>query len=264
MKRMKRAYIDLPNGQMHYRYCGEGKPLVMLHMAAGSSEEYEKVAELLKDKFTVYAIDLFGYGYSDKQNQHTDGSKFTLPDHAESVIQFMDAMHIDKAVLYGVLVSANICVRIGIRWPERVESLGLVQLVYYDSYDEVVASRSNYPDIVPLDDGSHLLDIWKRSNSQKYPAEYVEWRAKAFVDAGAYAESMHQAMTHDEDYNILLPQLKTPAVVIAFENYVRAPWMKKVADLIPNAVHDVYKNNTLYAEIVDPETVADVIIKHFA
>lgn len=248
---------------MHYRYCGKGKPLIMIHMAVGSSEEFENLSELLKDKFTVYAIDLFGYGFSDKQNQSCGGAKFTLTDHAQSIIHFMDAMNIDKAILYGVLVSANICVRTAIRWPERVEKLGLVQMVYFDTYDEIVSMRGNFPDIIPQDDGSHMLEIWKRSNSQNYPAAQAQWRAVAFANAGYYAESMHQAMFHDEDYNILLPQVRTPAVVIAFEKYVRGPWMKKVAELIPNAEHDVYKGVTLYAEVITPEVCAEVILKHF-
>ena len=35
---MKKAYADIPEGQMHYRYEGEGEPILLLHMAVASSD----------------------------------------------------------------------------------------------------------------------------------------------------------------------------------------------------------------------------------
>ena len=37
---MKRAYADIPEGQMHYRMEGDGEPILLLHMAVGSSDEF--------------------------------------------------------------------------------------------------------------------------------------------------------------------------------------------------------------------------------
>ena len=63
---MKKAYIDLKRGQMHYRFAGNGDPVVMLHMSGNSSGEYEGSGNILAQKYSVYAVDLFGFGYSDK------------------------------------------------------------------------------------------------------------------------------------------------------------------------------------------------------
>ena len=40
---MKRAYLDLSRGQLHYRCAGSGTPVIMLHMSGSSSDEYEVV-----------------------------------------------------------------------------------------------------------------------------------------------------------------------------------------------------------------------------
>ena len=48
---MKKAYLDLPWGQMHYRYAGEGeKTIILLHMSGFSSTEYDKAGDILAAK----------------------------------------------------------------------------------------------------------------------------------------------------------------------------------------------------------------------
>ena len=44
---MKRAYVDIPEGQMHYRWEGEGEPILLLHAAVTSSAEYNRVIPYL-------------------------------------------------------------------------------------------------------------------------------------------------------------------------------------------------------------------------
>jgi len=39
---MKRAYADIPEGQIHYRVEGNGNPILLLHMAVASSDEILK------------------------------------------------------------------------------------------------------------------------------------------------------------------------------------------------------------------------------
>ena len=46
---MRRAYVDLDHGQVHYRTAGTGRPLVLLHQTASSSVMYERLAPHLED-----------------------------------------------------------------------------------------------------------------------------------------------------------------------------------------------------------------------
>lgn len=61
-------YYDWKYGQVHYKKIGFGKPVVLLHSLTigGSHCEFAKNIEELSEKYTVYAIDLPGFGYSDK------------------------------------------------------------------------------------------------------------------------------------------------------------------------------------------------------
>ncbi len=40
--RIKRAFLDTEDGQIHYRTGGEGKPLLLLHMNPRSSDEFRE------------------------------------------------------------------------------------------------------------------------------------------------------------------------------------------------------------------------------
>lgn len=57
-------------GDIHYTKTGSGKPLLLIHDLdyASSNVEWENLVSLLKEDYTVYAIDLLGCGRSEKPN----------------------------------------------------------------------------------------------------------------------------------------------------------------------------------------------------
>ena len=61
-------YYEWKYGQVHYKKSGFGKPVVLLHSLTigGSHREFGKNIDELSQKYTVYAVDLPGFGYSDK------------------------------------------------------------------------------------------------------------------------------------------------------------------------------------------------------
>ena len=44
---MKRGYVDTPEGQVHYRTEGSGEPILLLHKAGLSSDEYTEMLPFL-------------------------------------------------------------------------------------------------------------------------------------------------------------------------------------------------------------------------
>ena len=57
-------------GNIHYTKEGSGKPLLLIHdlnpMASG--HEWKQLIPLLRDEYTIYTIDLLGFGRSEKAN----------------------------------------------------------------------------------------------------------------------------------------------------------------------------------------------------
>jgi pimeloyl-ACP methyl ester carboxylesterase len=116
------------NGQtIHYLQQGSGKPLILVHGFAGSTYTWRKLIPLLADNYTVYALDLLGFGLSDKP---VDGN-YDLDAQGKLVIGFMDALHITNATLAGHSMGGVVVGYAALDAPSKVDSLVLVSPGFY-------------------------------------------------------------------------------------------------------------------------------------
>ncbi len=76
-------YWPTPDGDVFYKKAGDGPPLLLVHgIGAGcSSYEFRHIFEALSEHHTVYAMDLLGFGKSDKP---------ALPYSHETYIKLID------------------------------------------------------------------------------------------------------------------------------------------------------------------------------
>ena len=116
------------NGQtIHYLQQGSGKPLILVHGFAGSTYTWRKLTALLADHYTVYALDLLGFGLSDKP---ADGN-YDLDSQGRLVIGFMDALHIPHATLAGHSMGGVVVGYAALDAPSKVAALILVSPGFY-------------------------------------------------------------------------------------------------------------------------------------
>ena len=83
---MASRYYTWHHGKVHYQKRGMGDPLVLVHNVypGASHEEYEHNQGELARHFTVYAVDLLGYGQSDAPRM-----KFTADTYVELIFDFL-------------------------------------------------------------------------------------------------------------------------------------------------------------------------------
>jgi len=113
--------IQLKQGDITYEAGGSGKNMVLLHCWAGSKEYWKWTVQALIPHFRVYALDLKGFGDSDKPE---DG--YTMCDFSELVAEFCDMLGIDRAILVGHSMGGKIAVDFAEQYPDRVDKLVLV------------------------------------------------------------------------------------------------------------------------------------------
>ena len=53
----KRAFLDTPDGQIHYIVAGAGEPILLLHQTPTSSDEYAEMVSILARTKLVVAMD---------------------------------------------------------------------------------------------------------------------------------------------------------------------------------------------------------------
>lgn len=83
---MPSHYYKWHHGQVHYLKRGMGDPLVLIHNVypGASQEEFERNIPELSRHFTVYALDLLGFGASDAPRM-----KYTAQTYIELIFDFL-------------------------------------------------------------------------------------------------------------------------------------------------------------------------------
>jgi len=114
-------YIRVNGGRIRYWVRGEGPALILVHGLAASVEFWQYNVGPLAAEHRVYALDLLGFGGSDKKIEH-----LSLEYAASFITDFMDAVGLERASLAGNSLGGLVCAQTAVRSPERVQKLILV------------------------------------------------------------------------------------------------------------------------------------------
>ena len=115
-------YINVDGLTVHYTAKGAGIPLLLLHGHGESGYTWRYNIDGLAEKFMVYALDLKGFGSSDKP---MDGD-YSIPAMSELVVRFMDELEIGQAVLVCHSFAGKIGIQTSLTHPMRCKGLGLL------------------------------------------------------------------------------------------------------------------------------------------
>ncbi|HEX6096008.1 MAG TPA: alpha/beta fold hydrolase [Thermoanaerobaculia bacterium] len=119
---MRGSFVQVGRHRIHYFSGGEGPPLVMVHGVASRAADAALVYGPLMRHRRIYALDLLGYGESDKPADFP----YSVPAQAEVVRGFMDAVGVREADVMGVSMGGWIALKAAADHPERVRKLVLV------------------------------------------------------------------------------------------------------------------------------------------
>lgn len=154
-KPIKRAFLDTAEGQIHYRIGGQGDPLLLLHMNPRSSDEFRELMPIFAQTQQVIAMDLMGFGDSDKPPR-----MYTVADYAKTVIALLDQLDIKKTSILGNHTGAFVAGEVAAAYPERVERLILCNVAGFGEAGKADLAERFEAGFVIQPDGSHLMERW--------------------------------------------------------------------------------------------------------
>jgi len=114
--------ISVGDVNIHYVEAGKGPVLLLIHGLGGSTFGFRHLIPFLNPRFRVIALDLKGFGYSDRP---LDGD-YSLLAQAHLIRDFLDALKIKSAAVLGHSLGGAVAMRLAVAFPERVERLILV------------------------------------------------------------------------------------------------------------------------------------------
>jgi pimeloyl-ACP methyl ester carboxylesterase len=109
------------NTVVHYLEAGQGPVLVLVHGLGASAESWRDSIRYLARGYRVVALDLPGYGKSDKPR-----SNYSIEYHAAALNDFIDALGRDKVALVGNSMGGWIAAMVALKNPEKISHLILV------------------------------------------------------------------------------------------------------------------------------------------
>ena len=118
----KGKFVTVGDKKVHYIEKGNGKPIILIHGFLYHTVMWKQNIDALAKKHKVYAIDLWGWGYSERLKEN----EYSFERYGKQIEGFMDALNIRKATLVGQSMGGGISVYVAAHNPERVDRLILV------------------------------------------------------------------------------------------------------------------------------------------
>ena len=122
--------IPVGPGSIHVeRYGHGGSAVLLVHGFGTCSFLWRNIApELALANRTAFAVDLFGYGESDRPFD----ADFSIAAQAEYLDHALTALRVSRATIVGVDLGGAIALRLAATRPERVDRMVLVNPIAYD------------------------------------------------------------------------------------------------------------------------------------
>lgn len=272
---VRRAFVYVDEGEIHYRYAGEGDtPLVMLHASPWSSLTLVGLIERLGRRRFVVAPDTWGNGDS----SHPGQVKLEIGDYSEVLLHVMDRLELDTVDLYGTHTGASIALELCVQHPERVRKV-ILDGVSLRSDEMRRDMLQNYAPPLQIDwYGGHLLWAWNFQRDQFLFFPYYAKKPENRIDRPLPSpEALHslvmEVLKSGAAYHLAyqaafryrpeerLPELSVPALVCAAENDPLVSVVHEAASLAQRAAtaatagidsHEALENTvTTYEDFLD-------------
>lgn len=113
--------IKLKDMNINYEETGEGQPIILLHGWLCSLETMKPIANILKNDFKIYNIDLPGFGKSDMPNK-----PFNTNDFGDFLKEFIKKLNIKNPILIGHSNGGRTIINYAGRNPGKTKKIVLI------------------------------------------------------------------------------------------------------------------------------------------
>ncbi|KAJ5369639.1 alpha/beta hydrolase [Penicillium cosmopolitanum] len=267
----------LINGnRIAYGIFGDGELVVLLHGTPFSSLVWRDIVpNLVKAGYKVHLFDLLGYGLSERPwNQSIDTSPTAQVPIFEGLLSFWN---IEKTHIVAHDFGGAIAQRFGIRSPERVKSLTLIDTVSFDSYPSPRTKQlmeNGLEKMITASDGDHRAHFreWILSGVYEKKKFENEGTLDTFLEyisgpigQGSYFQ--HQIRHYDPKHTMeIVDQLPTlgqlPVHLIWGKDdaWQVVDWAYKLNKTIPGSKLDIVDGAGHFSQHDKPEEISGLII----
>lgn len=148
-KGIESRYVQLGAYRIHYFAGGSGEPLVLVHGLGGRALDFAFLMPALAKNHRVFALDLLGYGDSDRPDVD-----YSVTLETGILRQFLDSQRLTRFDLAGWSMGGWISLNFAVQSPERVRRLVLLDsagMKFTPSFDLGLLSPHTMADMQALE-----------------------------------------------------------------------------------------------------------------
>jgi pimeloyl-ACP methyl ester carboxylesterase len=116
--------VDVEGVQYFYREVGENNQdtILMIHGFLGSSYDFIDVMNQLKDRYHVIAVDMIGFGLSEKPIDFN----YAKQNQAQGLVNFLDALEIEEVTIMAHSMGGEVSIHLAHDFPDYVKEMILI------------------------------------------------------------------------------------------------------------------------------------------
>lgn len=260
---------------LFFRKYGNGPPLVILHGLYGSSDNWVTIARSLSENFTVYLPDLRNHGQSPHSDRHDYDSM------SQDLFELTQELKINKFFLAGHSMGGKVAVRFAMKWPEKINSLIIIDISPFRSDDPERKFYNEHKHILGSVLSTDLSKIGSRAQAEALLAKNIESeKTRGFIlknlqrtGERTFAWKMNVKSLYDNLEKIVdgqpRPTIDTepitgfPVIFIKGEDSEYLPLVElgAIQKLFPAAEIITVKNAGHWINAERPDAIIDILLK---
>ena len=250
-----------------FAVAGEGPPLLLLNGGLMSLRAWDPVAERLERRFKVIRCDFRGQLLSPGRPEPS------LLNHAQDVVQLLDALDLDRVHVAGTSFGALVGVVLAAEYPDRVRSLAVIAAtdrVTSEMRDGALALERAAAIAARGGDRGAVFDLVAIGTfSPAYRHRHAAQLAARREAIGRMPATWFEGLTHllatleGLDLRPVLPRLACPTLVLAGGQDLTfpLPHAQALASKVPHARLHVLPHGSHGMVLEEPEAVAETILE---
>lgn len=246
----------------------EKPPLLLIHGFASSTYTFNRIVPLLKEHFSIVAIDLPGFGRSEK----TGSFRYSFHNYASLIGYCLDYFQLNKSYIVGHSMGGQVALYFAKTAPERVNKLVLLNS---SGYLKKANKSLIYLSYLPFFDyflhyyikrkavHEHLKNVL--FNQSLISEEMIEHFGKPLYDKNFYKALINLGRNREGDLMTSeLNEINIPTLLLWGENDKVVPVTvgQQLVNDLPNATLITYPNTGHLITEERPQQVFEQILRH--
>lgn len=232
MKKIRKAYVDVGNNQIHYLYSkGQGMPLLLFHRTPASSVIYKRMMKRMLGSRPIYALDTPGFG----ESFNPEGMP-NIKDYRDWFCEAIDNLGITSFHIYAHHTGTHIATEIAVHWKNRVQSLMLNGVAYLTEKERLEFGKQILSAARPDEDGKYLMETWNIIKSL-FPSFDRDLVHLEFIGALRAVDGRDQAFRAiwEQEFTKVLRQVECPLFAMSASNDFFAGKLDRIKEDFPSA-----------------------------